>query len=149
MERVSVSQLSWLAGSSPAPIRPGRPRARQSSLAPAARQAARQLGVPEVLADQDAERRRPASAARSSRRPGAEEAPLLEDAVGRQVELAVDEAMLAAGEQERAVVEDAAVALLDAAHDDRHRAGGLGAAARPAASAAGWSATRGVRWSSR
>ena len=82
--------------------------------------------MPEVLADQQSE---PGAAGltvgaveRSERQALAlaEEAALLEDAVRRQVDLAMGERDGAAMEQQGAVVEHALLILFDQAHDHRH-----------------------------
>ncbi len=79
--------------------------------------------MPEILTDQQTEsvvghRRRLEPVTR------AEEAAFLEDAVGGQVELAVDVLDLAVAHQDRAVVEDTFGVFLHQPEHDRHRAGG-------------------------
>ena len=80
--------------------------------------------MPEVFANQQAELL-PRDLRQVEAFSRAEEAALLEDAIGREVELPMDVEDLTRPEQDGAVVEDSLAVLFHQADDDRHFAARL------------------------
>ena len=108
----------------PAVDAPGTGRSHQQYLGTREGEPLRQMRVPQILAD-DQPRRRLHPCHQVDAAAGTHEPPLLEDSVGRQVELAMDMIDPAAVKHQAAVEEHAAIALLDQSDDDAHLAGGL------------------------